>query len=58
MRDECKGAVVVDGADKEGGSVKCSIVSAGSGKYVWYVVAVDSVGCERERERDVRVDRE
>ena len=58
VRAECKGAVVVNGADKEGGCVKCSIVSAGSGKEVWYVVAIDAVGCRRERKRDVRVDRE
>ena len=32
VRDECEGAVVVNGADEEGGCVKCSIVSAGSGK--------------------------
>ena len=33
MRAECKGTVViVNGADEEGGCVKCSVVSAGSGK--------------------------
>ena len=33
VRAECKGTVVVvNGADKEGGCVKYSIVSAGSGK--------------------------
>ena len=32
VRGECKGAIVVNGADKEGGSVKCSVASAGSSK--------------------------
>ena len=32
VRDECKGALVINGADKEGGCVKCSVISAGSGK--------------------------
>ena len=33
MRDECEGAIVANGADEEGGCVKCSIVAiAGSGK--------------------------